>query len=154
MRNRLLAALLLNIAFTASGCAQLSSEKPWAELKGRRFSIEVADTPESRERGLMFRREMPSDAGMLFIHDEQDQVAYWMKNTYIPLDILYFDEQFHLVSAQLDVPPCGNQPQCPIYPSAGPAKYVLELNAGLAQTLGLKPGDPLKISLQNKPTRP
>mgnify|MGYP003488624604 FL=1 len=66
-----------------------------------------------------------------------------MKNTYIALDILYFDERKKLVSAQLNVPPCGEQAQCPVYPSAGPAKYVLEINAGLAEQLKLKPGDTL-----------
>jgi uncharacterized protein len=68
-----------------------------------------------------------------------------MKNTYIALDILYFDENKRLVSAQLDVPPCGEQARCPPYPSAGPARYVLELNAGQSKGLGLKPGDILKI---------
>lgn len=142
MRTRLSAAFLLNLAFVASGCAQVA-DKPWAEVNGRRFSIEVADTDELRERGLMFRRDMAADRGMLFIHDESGPIAYWMKNTYIPLDILYFDERKKLVSAQLDVPPCGEQAQCPIYPSAGPAKYVLEINAGLAGQLKLKPGDAL-----------
>lgn len=142
MRIRLAAALLLNLIFIASGCAQVA-DNPWAEVNGRRFSIEVADTEALRERGLMFRREMAADHGMLFIHDDASPIAYWMKNTYIPLDILYFDEQKRLVSAQLDVPPCGEQAQCPIYPSAGPAKYVLEINAGLAGQLKLKPGDAL-----------
>lgn len=145
MRIRLAAALLLNLIFIASGCAQVA-DKPWAEVNGRRFSIEVADTEALRERGLMFRREMAADHGMLFIHDDASPIAYWMKNTYIPLDILYFDEQKRLVSAQLDVPPCGEQAQCPIYPSAGPAKYVLEINAGLAGQLKLKPGDALTSS--------
>lgn len=142
MRKRLSAALLLNLTFIAGGCAQ-TADKPWAEVNGRRFSIEVADTDALRERGLMFRRDLADDQGMLFIHDDASPIAYWMKNTYIPLDILYFDERKKLVSAQLNVPPCGEQAQCPIYPSAGPAKYVLEINAGLAGQLKLKPGDAL-----------
>ena len=142
MRTRLFAAALLNLTFIAGGCAQTTG-KPWAEVGGTRFSIEVADTEDLRERGLMFRRELAPDQGMLFIHDEASPIAYWMKNTYIPPDILYFDEQKKLVSAQLNVQPCGEQEQCPIYPSAGPAKYVLEINAGLAEQLKLKPGDAL-----------
>ncbi len=142
MRHSVFAAAILNLAFIASGCAQ-QAKTPWAEIKGKRFTIELANTPELRERGLMFRRELAADAGMLFIHDEMSPVAYWMKNTYIPLDILYFDEEKKLVSAQLNVLPCGEQAQCPIYPSAGPAEYVLEINAGLAETLQLKPGDKL-----------
>ncbi|HWR95617.1 MAG TPA: DUF192 domain-containing protein [Arenimonas sp.] len=145
MRKRLSAALLLNLTFIAGGCAQ-TADKPWAEVNGRRFSIEVADTDALRERGLMFRRDLADDQGMLFIHDDASPIAYWMKNTYIPLDILYFDERKKLVSAQLNVPPCGEQAQCPIYPSAGPAMYVLEINAGLAGQLKLKPGDALTSS--------
>jgi uncharacterized protein len=151
MHTRLLAAALLNLTFIAGGCAQTTG-KPWAEVGGRRFSVEVADTEDLRERGLMFRRELTPDQGMLFIHDEASPIAYWMKNTYIPLDILYFDEQKKLVSAQLNVPPCGEQEQCPIYPSAGPAKYVLEINAGLAEQLKLKPGDTLDSNVIG-PTR-
>lgn len=142
MRNGLFAAAILPLAIAASGCAQLP-QKSWAEVRGKRFTIEVADTPDLRERGLMFRRELAADAGMLFIHDDMSQIAYWMKNTYIPLDILYFDDQKKLVSAQLGVLPCGEQERCPIYPSAGPAQYVLEINAGLAESLQLKPGDKL-----------
>lgn len=145
MTHRLISALFLNILLIPTGCAKLPST-PWAEINGNRFTIEVANTPELRERGLMFRREMPADAGMLFIHDETSPIAYWMKNTYIPLDILYFDEQFKLVSAQLNVPPCGDQVQCPNYPSDAPAKYVLELNAGIAEKIKLKKNDQLKVS--------
>jgi uncharacterized membrane protein (UPF0127 family) len=143
MRNFLTAALLINLAFITTGCAQ-TRDGTWAEVGGQRFRIDVADTDELRERGLMFRREMAADQGMLFIHDDMFPRAYWMKNTYIPLDILYFDDKKKLVSAQLNVPPCGEQAQCPLYPSAGPAKYVLEINAGLAEQLKLKVGNPLK----------
>jgi len=142
MRKGLFATIILNLVIVASGCAQ-QAKSPWAEVNGKRFNIEVADTPELRERGLMFRRELAADSGMLFIHDDMYPIAYWMKNTYIPLDILYFDDQKKLVSAQLNVLPCGEQAQCPIYPSAGPAQYVLEINAGLAESLKLKPGDTL-----------
>lgn len=127
-----------------TGCAQVAG-KPTAEINGHRYVVEVADTPDARDRGLMFRQEMAPDAGMLFIFEDEAPRAFWMKNTYIPLDILYFDGSKRLVSAQLDVPPCGDQPRCPAYPSAGPARYVLELNAGQSVALGLRPGDTLKI---------
>lgn len=145
MTQRLLSAALLNMLLLSSGCAQLSSA-PWAEINGKRFSIQIADNDETRARGLMFVRELPTDSGMLFVHDRQEPVAYWMKNTYIALDILYFDEQFKLVSAQLNVQPCGSQTQCPNYPSYEPTKYVLELNAGTAEQIKLKKGDQLKLS--------
>jgi len=144
MRNPLLIGFILNLVLSASGCAELA-EAPSVELKGKRYTVELADTPELRERGLMFRRDMPAEAGMLFIHDSEEPLAYWMKNTYIPLDILYFDSKLRLISAQLGVPPCGDQPRCPAFASAGPAQYVLELNAGQATALDLKPGEPLRL---------
>jgi uncharacterized membrane protein (UPF0127 family) len=96
-------------------------------------------------RGLMFRDEMPSGNGMLFVHDREEPQAYWMKNTHIPLDILYFDTGRRLVSQQRDVPPCSLGDACPAYPSVAPARYVLELNAGQAQSLGLEDGAQLTI---------
>jgi uncharacterized membrane protein (UPF0127 family) len=77
---------------------------------------------------------------MLFIHEEQAPQAYWMKNTRIPLDILYFDNDRRLVSQQRDVAPCSAGDACPSYPSDAPARYVLELNAGDARRLGLEAG--------------
>jgi uncharacterized membrane protein (UPF0127 family) len=81
----------------------------------------------------MFRDQMAADHGMLFIHDREEMQAYWMKNTKIALDILYFDSQRKLVSQQRDVPPCSAGDMCPPCPSGGPARYVLELSAGQAE---------------------
>lgn len=145
MTQRTVIATLLNILLLSSGCAQLSNAH-WAEVNGKRFSIQIANNDETRARGLMFVRELPADSGMLFIHDQQEPVAYWMKNTYIALDILYFDDQLKLVSAQLNVQPCGAQTQCPNYPSYEPIKYVLEVNAGIAEQIKLKKGDQLTLS--------
>jgi hypothetical protein len=89
---------------------------------------------------------MPADHGMLFVHAREEPMAYWMKNTKIPLDILYFDGQRRLVSIQRGVPTCRTASRCPSYPSKGPAKYVLELNAGRSDALGLKPGDTITFS--------
>lgn len=121
-----------------SGCA-LGSD-PWVELGGQRYKVEIADDDAERTRGLMFRDEMGKDRGMLFIHERMEPLAYWMKNTKIPLDILYFDDAHTLVSQQRDVPPCSLGDRCPPYPSQAPARYVLELNAGEAARLGLKDG--------------
>src|SRR3546814_21163551 len=77
---------------------------------------------------------------MLFIHDRLPPKADWMKNTRIPPDILYFDDQRRLVSQQRDVPPCSAGNRCPSYPSSAPARYVLELNAGKAMEIGLQDG--------------
>lgn len=125
-----------------TACAMQST--PWVEVHGQRFEVELAVDDESRARGLMFREAMQDDRGMLFIFDRAEPQAFWMKNTRIPLDILYFDSSRRLVSAAEGVPPCGT-PQCPSYPSAGPARFTLELNAGMAKKLKLKVGDELVI---------
>jgi len=134
---------ILSIALcSTAGCATADTGA-WVELKGKRFVVEVADDDAERERGLMFRDEMAADHGMIFIHDAEEPQAYWMKNTKIPLDILYFDHSRKLVSTQHRVPPCALGDRCPPFPSEGPAQYVLELNAGLAETLGVQAGDEL-----------
>jgi uncharacterized membrane protein (UPF0127 family) len=144
MRSHLRRAALLSTSLLLlAGCASASG--PWVELNGKRFNIEIADDDAERARGLMFRDAMDADHGMLFIHEVQAPQAYWMKNTRIPLDILYFDDAHKLVSMQRDVPPCSLGDQCPPYPSAAPARYVLELNAGEAAKLQLETGAELKF---------
>lgn len=140
-RARLAAACVLLLL---AGCA--SADHAWVELAGHRYNIEVADNDAERARGLMFRDSMAADHGMLFIHDRQEPQAYWMKNTHIPLDILYFDNAHKLVAQQRDVPPCSLGDACPPYPSNVPARYVLELNAGQADQLKLQDGVELKFS--------
>jgi uncharacterized membrane protein (UPF0127 family) len=137
-----LSFIVLSASVLLAGCASADST-PWVELKGKRYIVEIADDDAERARGLMFRDDMAADHGMLFIHDAEAPQAYWMKNTKIPLDILYFDHQRKLVSAQQRVPPCSAGDQCPPYPSEGAALYVLELNAGTAEAIGVKNGDEL-----------
>ncbi len=118
-------------------------------INDQSYAIELADTDQSREMGLMFRQQMEDDTGMLFIFPDTKIRAFWMKNTLIPLDILYFDQHRKLVSISENTPPCKNTTtRCPNYPSAKPAKYVLEINAGLSQKYGYKAGDELIIELK------
>jgi len=135
--------LVLVSAFALGGCASASGH--WVELGGQRYQVELAQDEATRARGLMFREEMAADHGMLFIHDREELQAYWMKNTKIPLDILYFDSQRRLVSQPRDVPPCTLGDGCPPYPSKAAARYVLELNAGQASRLQLQDGTELKF---------
>lgn len=141
---------LLTLAFALfvscffGGCA--NSSGLWVELAGERYKVEVADTDELRARGLMYRDHLAEGTGMLFIHDAETPQAYWMKNTRIPLDILYFNNALQLVSQQRDVPPCSAGDRCPSYPSRAPARYVLELNAGEAARLRLENGTALQLS--------
>ena len=135
---------LFALALACSGCASASG--PWVSLGGQRYSVEVADNEAERARGLMFRDELPAGHGMLFIHEQEGPLAYWMKNTRIPLDILFFDRARRLVSQQRDVPPCDLGDRCPPYPSDAPAIYVLELNAGEAERLQLKNGATIEFA--------
>jgi len=131
------------IALLLSGCA--SAGAAWVELGGQRYTVEIADDDAERARGLMFRDGLPIDHGMLFIHDSEEPQAYWMKNTRIALDILYFDNRRRLVAQQRDVPPCSLGDGCPPYPSNAPARFVLELNAGEAARLKLQDGTELQF---------
>ncbi len=138
--------VLLCILMIAS-CVACSADGPSVELGGRTFSVEIADTQEEQALGLMFRDSMPADEGMLFIFPNEAPRSFWMKNTRIPLDIMYFDKELRMVSVSADTPPCRVS-RCPSYPSVGPAMYVLELNAGKAAGLGVGPGATLKLSLE------
>lgn len=129
--------LLLTVGL--AGCATAQQEA-WVELAGTRYTVEIADDDGERAKGLMFRDSLGEARGMLFIHEREEMQAYWMKNTRIPLDILYFDDMRRLVTQQRDVPPCALGDGCPPYPSSAPARFVLELNAGQAHRLGLKDG--------------
>jgi uncharacterized membrane protein (UPF0127 family) len=102
----------------------------------RQFDIEIAETQAERARGLMFRRNMLPERGMLFYFDYPAKQSFWMRNTYIPLDIIYIDEQLRVVSIQKNCRILNDTP----LPSTGPAQYVLEINGGLSDKLGIQPG--------------
>lgn len=118
-------------------------------INDQSFVVALANTDNTRAMGLMYVEQMANDEGMLFIFPDTQRRAFWMKNTLIPLDILYFDQNRKLVSISENTPPCKNTTtRCPNYPSAKPAKYVLEINAGLSQKHGFKVGDELIIQLK------
>lgn len=113
-------------------------------LDGHRYQVELATTPAAREYGLMHRSHLPADHGMLFVFATPQPLYFWMKDTWIALDILYFDTHRQLVAMYRDVPPCTT-PHCPMYPSDVAAKYALELPAGTAARIGVRHGDSLAI---------
>jgi uncharacterized membrane protein (UPF0127 family) len=138
---RLLLCVLMLIT-----CAACASGGPSVELGGKTFAVEIADTSEKQALGLMFRNSMEADQGMLFIFPNESPRSFWMKNTRIPLDIMYFDKELKMVSISADTPPC-KVTRCPSYPSKAPAMYVLELNAGAAKKLGVGEGNKLTLKL-------
>ena len=137
---------LLLCILMLSSCVACAAGDPRVELGGKTFKVDIADTQQKQSLGLMFRDSMPPDQGMLFIFPNEALRSFWMKNTRIPLDIMYFDKDLKMVSISADTPPCRVS-RCPSYPSTGPAMYVLELNAGIASALGVGPGDQLTIEL-------
>lgn len=132
------AASVALLACCSTACS--AQRGAWVEIGDERFKVDIADDEAERARGLMFVDAMDDDRGMIFVHKRTEPLAYWMKNTRIALDILYFDEQRRLVAQQRDVPPCTAGDRCPSYPSNAAARYVLELNAGQAARLGLEDG--------------
>jgi uncharacterized membrane protein (UPF0127 family) len=134
---------LITIALLCGSCM---AQGPYVELKGQRFLVELAETQEEQALGLMFRDSLPPDHGMLFIFPGESRRSFWMKNTRIPLDILYFNGNLELVSMAENARPCRSR-SCRGYPSEGPAKYVLELNSGKAAELGVTAGDVLELHL-------
>jgi uncharacterized membrane protein (UPF0127 family) len=118
---------------------------PSVTLDGHRFTVELATTPEQQARGLMQRTSMPADHGMLFVFAHDQPRTFWMKDTLIPLDMLFFDAGHRLVAIRADARPCKADP-CKLYPSGVAARYVLELNAGEAVKLGARKGDVITFS--------
>lgn len=106
-----------------------------------KLTIEIADNDKETEQGLMFRRSMPDSCGMLFIMPNNEPQSFWMKNTFIPLDIMFLDEQKKIVTIQANRIPFSEE----AIPSYENAKYVLEVNAGYCKRKGIEKGDLLKF---------
>ncbi|HEY0526602.1 MAG TPA: DUF192 domain-containing protein [Stellaceae bacterium] len=102
-----------------------------------RFAIELAETPEQMAQGLMFRRSMASDAGMLFDYHRVQPVSFWMKNTLIPLDMIFIEPDGRIAGMHERAVPLSLTP----IQFDQPVRAVLELNGGTADRLGIKPGD-------------
>lgn len=111
---------------------------------GRVIEVEIAADNETREQGLMFRESVPDGKGMLFIFPTSGEYPFWMKNTMIPLDMIWIDSSDKIVHIERNVPPCVADP-CTSYPPHATAIYVLELAAGEAAKNGLKVGDHVKM---------
>lgn len=116
--------------------------------KGTTIFVEIADSPDKRAQGLMFRSSMAPDRGMLFLFPEQGDQTFWMKNTLISLDIFWLDESGTILHLEPNVPICTRQDDgCPRYQAPHKSLQVLELNAGMAEKLDLAVGNQLKIDL-------
>ena len=101
------------------------------------FTVEVAETPDQLERGLMFRDSMPEDAGMLFLLGIEDTASFWMRTTFLPLDLIFIARDGHITNIRHDAAPGSTA----IISSTAPVTGVLEVNAGVTGRLGIHAGD-------------
>jgi uncharacterized membrane protein (UPF0127 family) len=106
--------------------------------------VEVASDDDTRQQGLMYRDHMADDRGMIFLFPQAGEYPFWMKNTLIPLDMIWIDADHRIVHISHDVPPCKADP-CPNYPPNAKASSVLELAAGIAAKHHLRDGDVLRF---------
>ncbi|MGH7215085.1 MAG: DUF192 domain-containing protein [Tepidisphaeraceae bacterium] len=112
-------------------------------IGSKTFTLEIADTERSRTKGLMHRKSLSADHGMIFVFAREQSLAFWMKDTLIPLDILYLDASGKVVSIHQMKPLDRGTTR-----SAAPAKYAVELNEGAARSAGVKSGDTITLPVE------
>lgn len=127
-----------------AGIAQAACTETAVDLRGSwgqaRFNIEIADTDESRAQGLMHRERMPRSAGMLFIYDRPVTASFWMRNTLIPLDMIFVDPTGRVTHIHHEAIPLDETP----IPGGDNVLMVLEINGGLARAMGIAEGSDLR----------
>jgi len=116
------------------------------------FKAEIARTPAEHQRGLMYRKHLPEDQAMLFVFQKEKQLSFWMKNTLIPLDIIFISQDKKVISISDEAQPC-RQLHCKSYYSNGKVQYVVEINVGLAKKLGIIKEATLQIIEPNSSIR-
>jgi uncharacterized membrane protein (UPF0127 family) len=135
-----LAAGFLLLSSLASGWAR-AADLQTLEIAGRAgvhvFTVELASNDEERAQGLMFRKELPEGRGMLFDFQRDQDVSFWMKNTYIPLDMIFIRGDGRILRIAENTEPMSTR----MIPSGGPVRGVLEVIGGTAKKLGIQPGD-------------
>jgi hypothetical protein len=132
-------ALCLAAGAALADCApdRIDLRGPWGAA---RFTVEVADTGAERAQGLMHRESMPRGAGMLFVYDRPQSVSFWMRNTLIPLDMVFADAQGKVTRVHAEAVPLDETAI-----RGGPGvQYVLEINGGLAEAFGIGPGTEMR----------
>jgi uncharacterized membrane protein (UPF0127 family) len=133
----MLAVGLMACAGNLARAAELQTLEIASKTGVHAFQVEMAITPEEKEHGLMFRRELPEGQGMLFDFQFDQNVAFWMKNTYIPLDMLFIRADGRILRIAENTEPLSERN----IPSGGPVRAVLEVIGGTAKKLGIAAGD-------------
>lgn len=129
------AATLITLPLAA--CSDETRLVVHSESGDHAFTVEIVDTPETRAKGLMYRQELADDAGMLFDFKEERPVSFWMRNTYIPLDMLFIEADGTVLNIHVNARPHDTTS----IPSAGPVQFVLEIPGGRSTELGIEAGD-------------
>ena len=130
------------ISFTKEGNLIIHSKPSDSIIKT--LDIEIADNDYETQTGLMYRKSMQDNQAMLFVFEDSKPRSFYMKNTFIPLDIIYINEEKKIVSFQENAKPLNENS----LPSEGNAQYVLEIKSGLAKAWGLKIGDSISYNKQ------
>ena len=133
--------LLLTAALAAA--APVAPPPVCVAPDGARIQLDLAISDQERALGLMYRDQLPADRGMFFVFAEEDRWPFWMKNTFIPLDLVWLDGAGTVVDVRAGVQPCRSDP-CPSYAPAAKARAVLEVNAGHARAHGIAVGARLR----------
>lgn len=135
---------LLILAVLVFGCAQEKIDEKQIMIKigsnEIKLNAEIADSPSEWQEGLMYRESLGEDEGMLFVFPDENYRSFWMKNTLIPLDLLFLSSNGTIMDIKQDFQPCRTE-FCGSYKSKEKAKYVLEVNGGLANINNLSIGD-------------
>ena len=114
--------------------------------KGQQVTLEVANSPEERMLGLFFMKTLPEDQGMVFIFEDGEPLKLWTRGYRFPIDLLWLDREFQVVSYEQEISPCEKDP-CPTYgPTDGKASYAIAIAAGQIRQQGLAKGDRLNLN--------
>ena len=140
-------ALALIVTLGRAGAAELSRLTIVSGQGAQTFNVELATTPDQMQVGLMFRQNLAPDAGMLFVYPSEQQVAFWMKNTVIPLDMLFIAGDGKIRRIVERTIPLSTA----VIPSVDEVRAVLEVNGGTAARLGIKPGDVVHAAALGNP---
>jgi uncharacterized protein len=141
--------LILVLVFSLSQNKHTAPKAPTAVLVGKTIALELADTPEKQQQGLMYRASLGENEGMLFVFDIENYYTFWMRNMNFPLDIIWIDNvdgQLMVVDIKRDAKPCYTT-KCEQYIPERPADYVLELNSGWTLKNKVNVGETLELNL-------
>ena len=139
--------IILLLVFIAIFLFSRSKNQNQVCFKGNCFDVELAITAKERTYGLMFRKELDADKGMLFIFEDEKEYSFWMKNVLIPLDMVWINKEKKVVFISKNNQPCKSS-GCPSVNPDKKAQYVLELNGGTVDKIDLKVGDSLIFNIK------